>query len=157
MKTEIFDSIQKYEDFYNELDQESPRGAVIISVAYFDKQLQELLKSHFEKNISTINEIFNCRESLRSFYAKLELANKLNLIENDIYKDLGIINEIRNIFAHQIFDTSFENEKIIEKCNKLRNLIPSDNISNTPENNFKIASALIMQRLAMKLLKSKDI
>jgi len=147
----------KWKSFFNEFNNESPRGVVIISAVFFDTQLQNLLENHLKKDRSVIKNLFsnNINGPLSSLSAKIKTSYVLGLITKEIYHDLEIIRKIRNKFAHEIFGMSFQNEEIVKLSNELYSgKIPFDHITDTPENRFRISAAILMNRLELEIIKS---
>jgi hypothetical protein len=47
------------------------------------------------------------------------LAYCLELIDSRTFTNLGLIGEIRNIFAHSHPEATFADEEVVERCNRL--------------------------------------
>jgi hypothetical protein len=66
---------------------------------------------------------------LSSFSAKIDLAFALSIFDEDLYSDLKIIKEVRNVFAHPavpLFEfVTFEDEQLIKICKKFRDYDPT--------------------------------
>jgi len=153
------ETFENWKDFYKEFNNESPRGAVLIAAAFLDTQLQKLLESNFINDKSAIKRIFDNERngSLSTSYAKIQTAYCLGLINKVIHDDLNVIRKIRNKFAHEMFGFNFENLEIVKLCENLNTgKIPFDHIAKTPENIFKISTAILMYDLAIRIRKSKN-
>ena len=151
------ETIENWIDYFDEFNNESPRGAVIIAAAFLDAQLQKLIENHFINDKLANQEIFDKNGSLSSFYAKIQIAYCLGLISKEIRHDLNMIRKIRNNFAHEMFELSFEDKGIIDLCNKLNTgKIPLDHITKTPENTFRVSTAILISNLGIKVEESTN-
>ena len=85
--------------------------------------------------IAEIKKVFDISTGSLGIYAnKIKFAKRLELIENDIFNDLKTMGEIRNLFAHSHKSLSFNDNKIIDKCDKLiscKKSLPPDVINST--------------------------
>ena len=143
--------------FYDEFNNESPRGVVIISAVFIDKQLQNLLENHLKQDKSVIRNLFNnnINGPLSSLSAKIKTSYVLGLIPKEIYNDLEIIRQIRNKFAHEIFGMSFQNEEIVKLSTALfSGKIPYDHITDTTENRFRIYATILINKIELEIIKS---
>jgi DNA-binding MltR family transcriptional regulator len=96
----------------------------MMSVAYLDHALELLLKSNFESRLSAAEgkRMFGGSQSaiLGTFSAKIRTAYAFGLLFQEVYRDLLIINDIRNAFAHSLHQNiHFSNRYIAEDCDKL--------------------------------------
>jgi len=149
-------SLNGLQAFFTEFYEESPRGAVIIAIVLFDAQLEKLLENQFICEPKSIKLLFDEKSgSLSNFYGKTELAYRLGLIDKEAFNDLNIIRKIRNEFAHNMINLSFQDKKIVDYCNKLNyGNIPLGGKSKTPEKKFQIAVAALMNYLNIEIYKS---
>jgi len=73
--------------------------------------------------------LFDGYGPLSSFSAKIDLAFALSIFDENLYSDLKIIKEVRNIFAHPkaplLQVMTFENEQLIAICKKFRDYNPT--------------------------------
>src|SRR5208282_4309796 len=88
------------------------RGLAIVLPAIVDNHLTKILKVAMRSNATVWNELFNPSGPLGSFGARVRLAYMLELISPKFYKDLLIINKIRNEFAHKVNVKSFDQHPI---------------------------------------------
>ena len=120
--------VYKWELFFDELNNESPRAAVILSGAFLDSMLRDILKAFMIENDKIVDELLGNEKiadtPLSSFGARLKACYCLGFISKNEYDDLNCIRNIRNKFAHSIHGFTFSNPEIIKLCNKLK--IPSD-------------------------------
>lgn len=101
------------------LNYESDIGCVLISINYLELCVRYLILDKFNNDTSEIDLIFEVNGSLKTYYNKVLLANKLGLLETNSHDDLKKMGEIRNLFAHNHKGLSFSNEIIAGKCNEL--------------------------------------
>lgn len=138
------------------LQSESQRGGVLLGAAMLDDCLLKLLKGFMVD--SAAHEVERLLEGglsapLGSFSARTLIAYCLGLISEDEFKDIEIIRDIRNKFAHNLLEISFDNQSIQDKCKNLTasNIIPS-NIEFDASSRFLIAVAMLSSRIAIRAL-----
>lgn len=114
----------KWKDFFEEFQSESPRAAVIISCAFLDSLLRDLIGSFLVDDTKKVDELLGSDDGseapLSSFSARNKTAYCLGLITKKEFDDLNLIRKIRNRFAHRLHGYSFENKEIIDWCNSLQ-------------------------------------
>jgi len=113
----------KWDIFFEEFQKETPRAAVILSGAFLDNLLRELIGSFMIDNTKIVDELLgteNVSEApLSSFSARIKTAYCLGLISKSEYDDLNLIKKIRNRFAHKLHGYTFDDQEIIMWCNSL--------------------------------------
>jgi len=121
-------SMEKYTDarqwcnkFMNEFNKESDRAAVIISAAMLDTALETLVKKKLVKvSKSEENLIGEPYAPISSFAAKINLAYRMGLISANLCHGLHVIRDIRNDFAHNIEECSFQKQGVRARVTKLQ-------------------------------------
>jgi hypothetical protein len=83
------------------------RSAGVLAAAVLDDMLGMILETHGERG-----------EGLR-FHARIERCSQKGLISPEEQRDLHVIREVRNTFAHCRHPVSFEDAGIKEKCRGL--------------------------------------
>ena len=110
--------------FFEEFQKESPRSAVIISGAFLDALLRDLLASFMIEDEKTVDELLgtekNSETPLGAFGARIKAAYCLGLISKSEYNDLKYIKNIRNKFSHKLHGYSFDDKEIIKWCDNLQ-------------------------------------
>src|SRR6266849_340538 len=80
----------------------SPHRARAISLgALLENRLTAYLKTVMLSDAKTVNELFQPSGALGNFGTKIRIAYLFGLISNFVFRDLLIINKIRNEFAHK--------------------------------------------------------
>ncbi|WP_461787765.1 MltR family transcriptional regulator [Pedobacter sp.] len=111
-----------WDDFLvKELNAESDRGSVILACSLFDIALKAKIKS-FLVHIENVNDdIFDDANSpLSTFSAKINMAYRLGIVSNHLKSDLHTLRDIRNSFAHNIDECSFDDTEVINSIEKLK-------------------------------------
>lgn len=109
------------------LAKESDLAAVLIGTSFLDLCLENLLRSKFRKDCTTVDELLNPNEGiLGNIAGRAKIAYCLDLISKSDYQDLLAILEIRNLFAHKHRILNFNDEDVVSRCDKLQVLIPPD-------------------------------
>ncbi len=98
------DKRRAWEFFYAELSGESERAVAIIGALMLDDVLDSLVVRLSENNKSG---------------RKMDIAYELNLITESERRDLIAITSVRNIFAHELFTLSFNDQRVREICDGL--------------------------------------
>jgi len=113
----------KHLEFLNEFDKEiesnSDRGLVLICGSILDDILKDLLESYLVENNKSDKEIFNFGKPLGNLDAKITMSFYLGLITENERSNLSFIRNLRNRFAHEIFDVSFTHNTIENICSNL--------------------------------------
>jgi DNA-binding MltR family transcriptional regulator len=130
----------KWNSFYEEFQNESPRAAVIIAGAFLDDLLRDILSSFFISNKKVVNELLgtenNADTPLSSFSARIKLVYCLGFLSQIEYDDLLMIKKIRNRFAHKRHEYTFNNDEIISYCNKLKIPLMFDQVIPKMDNHY---------------------
>ena len=119
MKIDLDTLINEKEYVDKFLYNESDIGCVLISLNYLELCLRYLITDHFINYPQNTEEIFDFFGSLSNYSGKVKFAKNMELINQETQKDLLKLGEIRNLYAHSYRALSFDNEKIIQKCNEL--------------------------------------
>jgi DNA-binding MltR family transcriptional regulator len=89
--------LKDWEEFFEELQNESQRGGVIVGAAFLDEQLAELLRCLFIEDKKVVDDLINSGYSpLGSFGTRITTAYCLGLIGKNDFHDLKIVKKIRN-------------------------------------------------------------
>lgn len=123
-------TVEEVSTIFKEIKKEfagsSDRGVTIISASMLDSQLYQILEQVmvFPEKKKSKNDFFSNNGPLSSFSNKIQIAFGFGLISDFERNLLNNIRLIRNEFAHQIKEISFENDKISGLCHNLS--IPDD-------------------------------
>ena len=134
-----------------ELNGESPRAAAIVGAAWLDDLLLQLLTGFMLPGKET-NRLLgtNGHGAVASNSARARLAYCLGLISRSEMQDLLTIGKIRNLFAHRIHRSSFDNKKVKELCHKLEigPRVVSDRSNASARDLFSATTATLAYSLA---------
>lgn len=96
----------EWASFFDELKDESDRGAAVLAAAWIDHLLERKLVLLFSgKNPKA-------RAQLVNFSRRINAAFRVGLLDVDVCHDLNVIRKIRNEFAHQIHGLSMESGEV---------------------------------------------
>jgi len=116
--------LQDYEGFLKEIKIDSDRAKAILAGVYLEQCLALLLENFLIDDPFISKDLFDSVTGpLNTFNQKTKLAYYLGLISEQEYKDLNVIRDIRNDFAHGMHGITFEDQSIKDKCENL--LIPN--------------------------------
>ena len=159
--TEIkVDPLTDWKGFYEELQNESARGAVIIASAFLDAQLINLISKFLIDDPKIVDELLGAEDKpdspLSSFSSRIKTAYCLGLIGKSMYDDLGAIRKIRNKFAHKMHGYTFDEPEIVSWCKSLKlakmitDAIP--HFPNTHRSMFLLGVTQLANWLALKTI-----
>jgi hypothetical protein len=136
---------------------------VLMYVARLDDALEVALLAKMRPSLSNTTKKRLFDGPLGNFATKIDLAYGLSIFDDEIYSDLKVIKDIRNIFAHPegpLTELShFSNPRLVEACKKFNGYDSSIHpinlfvnkvagcilaISND-ENDLKVARAVLSQ------------
>lgn len=99
---------------------ESDRACGILGGALLDNHLESLLRKYLLKDDCKKEKLFLPHQTFGSFSAKIEIAYFLALLSKSETRELRLIKDIRNKFAHKIEENIVFNESPIrDKANEL--------------------------------------
>ena len=118
------EDLEYFSDFLKEFQDETDRGAALVGAALLDKQLFDLLRSHFLDKKESVELLEGGSAPLGTFSARIKASYCLGLISDLEHGELQLIRKVRNEFAHQTHGLIFQNEKVISLCGNLRDRMP---------------------------------
>ncbi|MGG4200791.1 MltR family transcriptional regulator [Peribacillus frigoritolerans] len=104
--------MQFLKEFDKELANNSDRGIALICGSIIDEMLKDLLKRFLINSSNIDKHLFGISQPLGNLDNKIKMAFYLGLISNKEMKNIILMQRIRNKFAHQIKNISFENDEI---------------------------------------------
>ncbi|MGJ5151823.1 MltR family transcriptional regulator [Bradyrhizobium sp. HKCCYLR1023] len=120
---EEYPNLKDYLPYLDELNNESPRGKVLISTGYLEQVLKEILCAYLIED-KVVEDLFEGGNApLGTFSARAKLAYTLGLISAEEFHDIDLIRKIRNDFAHDM-KASFKVQVIKNRCKLLKHKVP---------------------------------
>lgn len=116
---ETYPHLKGFVPFLDLLNEESPRGKVLISSSFLEEQLGEVLQAFFIDCGRAEDFVEGGYAPLKTFSARITACYLLGLISEDERIELDLIRDIRNDFAHDI-RTSFESQSVVSRCEQLK-------------------------------------
>lgn len=113
------DLMREVMNFRASITNETDRGAVLMSAAYLDDKLRQLIERKLVQDKKILRRAFEFNGPLGSFSARIDFAYLLGILPKNAQRDLHTIRAIRNQFAHYAAPLSYEDEKIKPLCEKL--------------------------------------
>ena len=111
-------NLKEFAPFLDDINRESERGAVLISVSYLERQLKEIVSAFLCEGDASARLLDGFNAPLGTFAARAAAAAALGLISGREYRELETIRKIRNQFAHD-HRTSFSDRGIADRCRNL--------------------------------------
>jgi hypothetical protein len=128
-----------------ELMKQSDRGAAIIAGSVLEEILEATIKARLRPLLPGQDRtLFGRMAPLSTFSAKIELGFVLGLYTEAAYKNLNMIREIRNEFAHEFDPLSFDHPEIAKLVNNpgRPRLLKSETVG-APRGEFMAAFAIL--------------
>jgi len=105
-----YENFQKTIKIRRALSKESDRGCVLLAVSYLEDALGKYILSYLY-GTSKFKKDF-VRTNLSSFNSRINFAFSIGLINENLFKDLNVIRDIRNKFAHSFELIELEDDQI---------------------------------------------
>lgn len=102
-----------------EIERQTDRGAAIIGAAYVDLVIREAITARMLPVPDVIKLLFENRGPLQDFGARIQMGFALGIYGRRAYKDLGIVKDIRNAFAHSAEAMDFIHADVARLCASL--------------------------------------
>ena len=148
-----FIRVQEFIDFRKMFSQESDRGSALMSAAFIDDKLGQLIESNMVDNKKAREIIFDNSGALGTFSGKINIAYLMGLIPKKINDDIQLIRKIRNDFAHNASYVTFDTGYIASRCHALKTHTWSK--KETPRTIFGSTSTSILSYINGRLKDSK--
>ena len=108
-------NLEEFAPFLDDLNKESERGAVLISVSYLERQLKEIISAFLCEGDASQSLLEGFNAPLGTLAARTAAAAALGLISGREYRELETIRKIRNQFAHD-HRASFSDQSTADRC-----------------------------------------
>ena len=104
-----------------ELEGENERSAAIVGAAWLDELLAELIATALRQDdVSKRLLDPEAQGPISGYSTRVRVAYALSLINVEHMEDLILVGRIRNLFAHKVHRSSFDNETVRKYCTKLK-------------------------------------
>lgn len=119
---QYIEELQKEVKVFREgLTAESDRGCALYATAYLDKALSDLLYVSVVYEPKKVDkDLFDFNSPLGTFSSRIKMAYYLGKISKEARRDLDLLRDIRNKFAHHPSVVSFDDESVANKCRELK-------------------------------------
>lgn len=104
--------------FLDELNAESPRGAVLVAASMLDGMLLKILSSFLMEGDAAEKLLGGFNAPLATSDARAAAAASMGLISEREYQEARRIAKVRNIFAHRVH-VDFTDDKVEKLCREL--------------------------------------
>jgi DNA-binding MltR family transcriptional regulator len=105
---------------FNEIDEQSDRGAAVVGGSFVDAALRLAIEAelHIASKVAR-DKLFKGYGPIATFSARIELGFALQIFGPKTKADLGIIRTIRNRFAHELHPILFSDPDIAVACDRI--------------------------------------
>lgn len=100
----------------NEIREQSDRAAAILAVSFLEDRLAALLQAWLVNDPNIVSKMFGGSGPLATFSAKIDMALLLGIFGRSRHRELHLIRDIRNKFAHGLEALTFDTPRIRDKC-----------------------------------------
>jgi DNA-binding MltR family transcriptional regulator len=106
----------------NDFQEESDRAFAVLVAAYLDELLGELIAAAMKTDSDEVAKLLyrSGHGPLGSFSARINTAYCLGVVDDNQQRDLNLIRKVRNKFAHEISNISFERDDIASQCREMK-------------------------------------
>ena len=108
---------QHWQHLTEEFQGESDRAAVLVAAALLDLNLEDLLKAFLISEDREVERLLGT--SLATMGNRMRMCYCLGLVSYNELRDLRIIKEVRNYFAHNLY-VSFDDPRVKKDCAQFR-------------------------------------
>ncbi len=110
--------LQHQEEFYRQIDSENnDRGAAILAATFLERSLEYALSRRLPiVDDESFYAVFDNEGPLSTFDNKLRMARALKVIGAFTDKNIGLVNKIRNAFAHASIPIVFATKEVSDAC-----------------------------------------
>lgn len=105
--------------FRTSITNETDRGAVLMSAAFLDDKLKELIEKKLVQDKKVSRRAFDFNGPLGTFSSRIDFAYLIGIIPKNARRDLHTIRAIRNQFAHHAAPLSYDDPTVKELCDRL--------------------------------------
>lgn len=140
--------LEKFWPYVDAINDESPRGKVLVAGGFLEEHLKEILLAFFADCPQSAALLDGGNTPLGTFGARITACYALGLITKNEHDDLQLVRRIRNDFAHDLRAT-FKRAAIANRCRELKHKAADDEDGPLPtESQFYTAAiALILNLL----------
>jgi len=152
---------------FDVLNDESDLACVLIGTGYLSELLTNLIEVSFIETSISGKLLDPQGGAIGQFATRADLAYCLDLINKNVYQDLGIVAEIRNMFAHKHLALDFSDSIVRNNCEKLKAWrilqaeeeesaeLSQEQMRVQARNQFNFSVILIGQRMHLNVLSKK--
>jgi hypothetical protein len=119
MPPEAGASIKEVIAFRASITKETDRGAVLMSAAFLDDKLKELIEKRLVLDKKISRRAFDFNGALGTFSSRIDFAYLIGVLPKNAQRDLHVVRAIRNQFAHHAAPLSYDDEKVKALCDRL--------------------------------------
>ncbi|MEC0234855.1 MltR family transcriptional regulator [Paenibacillus kribbensis] len=149
--------MNKYNDVADLFDKETDRASAVLSASFLENLLEEHLRKHMITD-KMIDSLFNGQEAFATFSSRISACYALRYIPKKVYRDLDLIRKIRNYFAHNMNDASFDDEEVQNRIRNFEFIKEIKNIDkNTNKEKFLMTVGFITLSIVSQAVWKKDI
>ena len=117
-----YEIVEETGQFFLQLATEGERAAVVMGAARIDFGLEKLLKTVMRHDSGGTDNLFDPDRPLGTFSAKISLAYRLGLVNDNFERALQMLRKIRNDFAHSTTKPSLSESRHRDRLLELSKL-----------------------------------
>jgi DNA-binding MltR family transcriptional regulator len=110
---------RSFQEFLEPFQSETDRAAALLAAAMLDDKLREILESFLLDSKISRRLLDSPNAALRGFSSRIDAAYALGFLDDAEYKELHIVRDIRNDFAHSWRTLTFETQSVRDRVRNL--------------------------------------
>ena len=134
------------DEFIAAINEDNHRAVAVSAAAELEYVIKEILNYHLKGSTKIKKKLLDDTSPI-THYWRVTLLFAMDKIDKTVYDDLLIINTIRSKFAHGRPGLTFENEKIVKLCNKLKHRFPGMENVKSSFNKYRSAVAKLNAKI----------
>jgi hypothetical protein len=101
------------------IDRHDDRSAAILAASFLEDRLTRGIKARLIPDAKAQKKFLEYPGPISTFAAKIDLAYLMGILDPGTTQRLHVIREVRNIFAHELGEITFNGSQIEKLCKKL--------------------------------------
>ena len=139
-----------FKDILHEIETDGVRGATLSAAALIDEFIKTAIRSKLiELSADEDKRLFHGQGPISSFSSRIMIGFALGIFGPTTRKDLNVIRDIRNRFAHTLEDIDFDTPAIADRIRNL-NCIQDQAKDKAPQHLLREATLRLSMHVLMK-------
>jgi DNA-binding MltR family transcriptional regulator len=111
--------LPRHNEMVERFHKESDRAAAVLAFAYLDAHLSQLLRSYLRQRSSSVDRLFEGGGPFGTFFGVTRCLYAFAFIDDDRLRQLDALARVRDRFAHDPAELTFDAPEVKELCDGL--------------------------------------